>query len=231
VGGNIEGPYGSAYALHFMCTATVLDVIGSTTPLVSVVDGKELADFGVLTAEHAKHRDAVGPLKESIIRGFPDMIGLQAAIIRHHLEHVVPAGERFHVHVHRGARMGTEHISQLKQRLGAAADARLTFGYGYNRDELAPGGVQVPYLYYSISLMVGFDPRVPTGTTIVPSCYTDFTHPPVYKNVSIPHKPNLLLTTLPCGIDVQLGGTIAVLSGIFIPDDPHEVVTVVVDDN
>ena len=181
VGGNIEGPFGSAFAKQWMCTATTLDVVGGE-PLISVVDGKELKDFGVLTEEHRKHCDRLGPLKESIIQDFPDMIGLQVAIIKYHLQYHVPENGRFHVHVHRGKNMGSEHIAQIKKRLGFVEDDRLTFGYGYNPGELEPYPNGRPVdLYYSISLIVGFDPRYKTGTTFIPTVYTDFKSPPWYR--------------------------------------------------
>ncbi len=231
VGGNIEGPFGAEFGIIWLCTATVLDVIAGA-PLVSVVDGKELADFGVLTSEHAKHANKVGALKESIISGFPDMIALHVAVIDYYLDNVVPEGGTFHVHVHRGKNMGSEHIAQIQRRLAKKRgvgvdelDPRLSFGYGYNPGELSTPGGKVASVYYSISLIVGFDPKYSSGTTFVPDVYTDFTEPPTYRDTPIASKNHLLATMAnidPIAVSGNLivrGGKVAVLKGIFIPED------------
>ncbi len=168
VGGNIECNFGSRYGKIWLCTATSLDVIGN--PPVSIIDGKELTDFGVLTSEHNLHKAVCGPLKENIIQGFPDLIGTNVAVIQYYLLNVVPVDGKFHVHVHRGSRMGLEHIAQIKKRLGGEMDPRLEFGFGYYPNELACTPCDV---YYSISLIVGFDPNFKSGTTFIPSLYLD----------------------------------------------------------
>jgi hypothetical protein len=227
VGGNIEGPFGSHFGKMWICSATSLDVIAGD-PVISKVDGKILSDFGVLTDEHAKHKEITGPLKESIIADFPDIIGLNVAIIKYYLDNIVPVSNgRFHVHVHRGKTMGSEHIAQIRKRL-VDVDSRLSFGFGYNPTELSTdNNGEIVDVYYSVSLIVGFDTRYKTGTTFIPSSFTDFRSPPIYDDTPYKHKPNHLNETIGKIVNLEKNSTIvlnskiAVLEGIFIPENPH----------
>lgn len=212
VGGNIESCFGSKYAKIWLCTATSLDVVGNVP--ISIIDGKEMTNFDILTKEHALYASKCGPLKESIIKGFPDLIGLNVRVIQYYLKYIVPENGTFHVHVHRGSRMGTEHINQIKKRLGYI-DPRLDFGFGYYLNELECKPCDV---YYSISLIIGFDPKYSSGTTFIPNAYTSFTDPPKYNDKIEMVCENHLLTTIDNIEQTCIkNAKIARLSGIFVP--------------
>lgn len=228
IGGNIEGPYGSRYCKHFICTAHVLDVVNPDVPLVSVVDGKHLHDLNEITVEHQKHakEQNIGPLKESIVSGVKSVPLFNSAVIRYYLDRVIPKNETFHVHIHRGKTTGQAHIDEIKRELNSidekyVKDERLSFGFGYELNQLQPPKGTVDW-YYSVSMIIGFNPRCRSGDVYIPLIYTEFTTPPQYTDTPISHNPNLMIWPLPHIIDynVTVGGKIAVLKGIFIPDDP-----------
>lgn len=238
IGGNIEGPFGSRFCKNFLCTATVLDVVNPDVPLVSIVDGKHLHDLNEITAEHQKHskQHNLGPLKESIIKGFRSVAYLNAAIIAYYLDRVVAPGETFHVHIHRGKTTGQAHIDTIRQLLDTVDskycnDQRLSFGFGYELNQLAPPNNKKVDWYYSVSMIIGFNPRCRSGDTYIPCSYTDFTTPPLYTDIPIPHMSNnLIWPLLQNKFDLKkhhvvVGGKIAVLKGIFIPADPNKNVT------
>lgn len=183
-GGCIEGHYGSRYARkHWLCTATALDVVNARSPIRSVVDDRQLYNLNDISEAHEKNPD-VGPLKEFVIKNFPlHYLDDQCKIIIYYMTFIVQSGERFHVHVHRGTRMGQKHIDELKSRLIAVgfqcpSEKSLTFGFGYALDQLGPGTTAKPEYYYSISLFVGFDPRLESGTTFIPTNFVHFENAP-----------------------------------------------------
>jgi hypothetical protein len=130
--------------------------------------------------------------------------------------------------------MGKKHIDELKSRLEKSGfqcplDKSLTFGFGYELDQLAPVGSSLPEYYYSISLFVGFDPRMSTGETFIPTNYVHFENAPRLNKKDFFQVENDLAETWNDIDDLEVVSapyvigvpTLAIVKGIVIAD-PHQ---------
>ncbi len=236
IGACIEGHYGSKYAKkEWLGSHTVLDIVNPNKLIRSVVDGRVLHNLNEISEQYDLHQN-VGPLKEYIIQNFPiDYIEKQCAIIAYYMKNIVKDGEHFHVHVHRGKRMGQKHIVELHNRIEHCdflKNKKLSFGFGYELNQLDPRtttSLELPDYYYSISLFIGFDPRLNPGDTFFIDAFADFTDCPLFNNERVLVTNHLTKTyfRIPIAkreidnwnVAENPFPTLAIIKGILIPDD------------
>ena len=160
-GGNIEGAEPAKFGKLWLNTVTILDLPVRKGSCISKVNGRDLENFEDISQEHVSN-PSFGLLKESVIREFSSekFFKIQVLVILYYLN-TFP--KNFHIHVHRGKNMGTIHInllqSYLKEKISIEVldenvwlvnkRTKLTFGFGYQHDQLDPKLENVD-IYYSI---------------------------------------------------------------------------------